>query len=644
MTEDEVGKPAYLITVPDSKHIVVVYWATFEGAEGDQVTVSNKASFFYGNAVQSGGGGETSDKVVAAEASSSLFTGPFFHLKKTDQYGDVVPGVTYTLSKVTLKSDGSVDSTQAIMTQTTEEDGTAYFGHRKNDSYTPLEKDTLYCLTETSAPNGYAIDKEPYYFEFKAKGSDIVSYPSGTTLHQFISGGTYSFVNQFTPASYSVPVKKIINGKTVDSDTEFSFTLKNTSNQAVYTDESCTTEIPTDGITAKITGCGETLFDTLYFTKSGTYTFTLTENDLSADAAKKGYSKDDNVFTLTLKVSGNDDDNSLVVESAAFADTSGANGDLSKSVPTFDNECNLKGTITLKAKKVLENRTQPIQAGEFAFTVSAGGNVIAETNADGSTKLDTDGKPVKKLFYNDADGNIVCNIDINQDDIGTKTYIISEVDQGDASIKYTTDRVRVKVTIEEDGQGGVKATNYEYVNDNDTFTNSYIAKGTLDLTGTKELKQQQTNADMPLHDDEFRFEVYEGNTKVASGTNDANGKITFSTLVYFASDIGEHTYTIKEVNDNEMFVDYTKSEVTVTVNVTDQGSGKLDAQVTKVNGNAVSSAEDVENAIKFTNIYTLVVQTGVRMDFLPYVLMVVFAGGLGIVMLRRRWRRRKNRA
>jgi pilin isopeptide linkage protein len=553
-----------------------------------------------------------------------------------------VSGVSYTLYEVTLNADGSEASRTVVMTQTTGDDGKVYFGHiggDSGDSNPQLYKNKLYCLVETGAPAGYAIDSKPYYFEFKEKGHDAVDSPSSGTLHQFVSGGTYSFTNEFISASYSVPVKKTINGKTITSDTEFSFTLKQSSGGTVYTDDSYTTAIPTNGIQATIKGSGMAQFGTLYFTKTGTYTFTMTEDDLTETARKKGYSKDSNTFTVTIQV-GTGENNELAVTSATYtsADSSVAGGSLTTSVPTFNNTSSLKGTITLHATKEVANRTKAVQAGEFAFTVSVGGEVIAEKNADGSTKTDEDGKPVKKLFCTKEGGDIDIDIDINQDDIGKKTYIISEVTGDDPTIQYTTDRVRVRVTIAEgtdqNGNSIVEATNYEYLTDA-VFTNEYKASGTLSLTGTKELRfQTEDGSTLSLSNKVFRFEVYEGKLKVAEGTNDATGKITFSDITYNASDIGDHTYTIKEVRGDDTYVEYSDASITVNVKVsdTDAGDGKLMAQVTSVNGTEVKNATEVQNAIKFINISTLVVPTGIQVDILPYAMMIAFAACLCMLL------------
>jgi pilin isopeptide linkage protein len=459
------------------------------------------------------------------------------------------------------------------------------------------------------------------------------------TLHQFLSGNTYSFINHFNPATTLVPVKKTINGKSVTSSTEFYFTLKQTDGDTVYINKDLSRTLSQDGLQVKITGCGENVFNQLYFTKAGEYTFTLTENDLSADATEKGYTKDANEFTLTYTVAKNDADNSLYIQSATYTSTKGDSGNLlSKDVPTFNNESHLSGTIHLEATKVVENRAQAVQEGEFGFTVSVGGEVIAEKNADGTDKIGTDGKPVKKIFYTQAGGKIDFDIDIDQDDVGTKTYVISEVQGDDDTITYTTDRVRFKVTIAENGHGGVEMTKCEALTDT-VFTNTYSAQGTLSLTGTKKMYQQNKGAEVPVRNKEFTFEVYEGDVKVATGTNDATGKITFSDIVYYASDVGTHTYTISEKDEGELFVNYTDQTVTVKVEVADEGDGNLSATIKEVSGE-----KDDDGNPKFVNEYTLIVPSGIRMDFMPFAVIFALAAGLWILHRSKRRSAKRSRA
>ena len=78
-----------------------------------------------------------------------------------------------------------------------------------------------------------------------------------------------------------------------------------------------------------------------------------------------------------------------------------------------------------------------------------------------------------------------------------------------------------------------------------------------------------------LVDGEFSFELYEGENKLQTTTNQS-GKITFEPIEFTAE--GEHTYTVKEVKGNDATITYDASEKQVTVKVTRDG-GALKAEV-----------------------------------------------------------------
>jgi len=97
---------------------------------------------------------------------------------------------------------------------------------------------------------------------------------------------------------------------------------------------------------------------------------------------------------------------------------------------------------------------------------------------------------------------------------------------------------------------------------------------TLNLTGEKTL------AGKKLEDNMFSFVVTDDNNNnaiVATGTNDANGTITFSDITYTAA--GSHSYTVKEVDDKAGGITYDMTGYTVTVDVIDDGDGTLTATV-----------------------------------------------------------------
>ena len=75
-----------------------------------------------------------------------------------------------------------------------------------------------------------------------------------------------------------------------------------------------------------------------------------------------------------------------------------------------------------------------------------------------------------------------------------------------------------------------------------TISNKKIPKEPTPTNATIELDKQLSGRD--LVDGEFSFELYEGSNKLQTTTN-KNGKISFDSISY--KEVGEHTYTIKEV-------------------------------------------------------------------------------------------------
>lgn len=105
-----------------------------------------------------------------------------------------------------------------------------------------------------------------------------------------------------------------------------------------------------------------------------------------------------------------------------------------------------------------------------------------------------------------------------------------------------------------------------------TFNNSYAAKGSVTLAA----KKQFTGG--TLENQQFSFQVKEGDKVVAEEKNDANGDITFPAIYY--TEAGEHDYTIKEVEGADPTIVYDGKTVKVHVSVTDNKNGTLSAAAT----------------------------------------------------------------
>lgn len=115
------------------------------------------------------------------------------------------------------------------------------------------------------------------------------------------------------------------------------------------------------------------------------------------------------------------------------------------------------------------------------------------------------------------------------------------------------------------------------------FNNVSKPTGEVGLKASKKLNGKDLTKGM------FSFQVKEGNTVVATGTNDADGNIAFSKISY--NEPGIHTYEISEVKENAGGITYDERKYTVKVTVKEE-DGKL-----------VAVPEYPDGEVEFTNTY-----------------------------------------
>ncbi len=130
-------------------------------------------------------------------------------------------------------------------------------------------------------------------------------------------------------------------------------------------------------------------------------------------------------------------------------------------------------------------------------------------------------------------------------------------------------------------------------------------------------------------------------TGVSEASNDGNGLITFPQLTY--DTVGTYTYQIREVKGDTLDMTYDSTVYTATVNVTDDGAGRLVAKVTYTNtstGNPVTSDPGSMGVPVFVNRTTvanrLPVTGGRDIIIASVILALILSGGLFIAMNRRR--------
>lgn len=319
----------------------------------------------------------------------------------------------------------------------------------------------------------------------------------------------------------------------------------------------------------------------------GVHEYTISEIDPSANETSSLFIYDDTQYKVTVTVTEADDGTyeltatPTIVKVTKTEDGTTQEETISEDDIVFNNTYTAIGSFTLEGNKVL--RGKELDDGEFTFKVfqektDENGKIVLETVKD------ADGKEITGT--NDASGKISFGtITYGDNDIGkVYHYKIQEdipedaVDNEKDGITYSTVGYDATVTVKVNSEGkfipGVSYTN------NKTITNTYEASGKFTPTAEKKL----TGRD--LKDGEFYFTIVEGEGEnaetVSTGTNDADGTITFSPIVYAKEDEpGENqsvtkTYTMTETDTGEDGIIYSKASYTMTVTLTSDGKGQID--------------------------------------------------------------------
>ena len=255
-------------------------------------------------------------------------------------------------------------------------------------------------------------------------------------------------------------------------------------------------------------------------------------------------------------------------------------------IPTFTNKYQPAGTsVALTAKKTYvksDSTPAALKGGEFTFNLYEG-DLTAEQLKD---------KQPIQTAENGEDGTVTFPA-INYTKAGEYKYTIVEK-KGDLSHVTFDDTVHHAVVKVVDKAGKLDAA-VAYDGDKadaPTFTNTYTAKGSVELTATKVVAVAPGfTHDTKLKGGEYTFELKDADGKVlATTTNKADGKISF-TRHFELADLGgaaskDFTYTIVEQPGAETGMVYDTHALTYTVKVTDGGNGALNAKaiVTSTSG------------------------------------------------------------
>ena len=424
-------------------------------------------------------------------------------------------------------------------------------------TYTLREK----LLNEAGLSNGITYDKTNYTIK-----TSVIDNGDGTlkVTHTLEGPETARFENKYNTApnkssvTDQITAKKVLTGRDLKAG-EFSFEL-----------------VEGNDVVARGTNAadGKITMDKITYTEAGTHTYTLREVKVDAD---NGITYSTAAYTIVTTVT--DDGNGKLtvehelqgVEKAVFEN----------AYSVTPNNSSVTDQIT--AKKVLTGRD--LKDGEFSFELVEGNDVVATGT-------------------NDARGNITMSA-VKYDKAGTHTYVLREAKGAEGNgITYDGKTYTVVTTITDNGKGKLEAKHELKDAKTAAFENSYKPNPdefsvTDKITATKVL----TGRD--LKEGEFSFELVEGDKVVATGTNDADGKITMSAVKYDKAD--KHTYTLREAKGGTTSkgITYSGAKYTIETTITDNGDGTLKAEHV-LKGDATTAT--------FENAYS-VTPTDAELDF-----------------------------
>lgn len=408
-----------------------------------------------------------------------------------------------------------------------------------------------YSVVETNTPEGYTSKVE------KIDDANVIKVVNTSTKPKVSN------------AKVTLNLKKAFEGGELKGD-DFEFVAKDSNNKVVGT--------------AKNKEDGSITFDNITVDQAGTFNYKITETK----GTDKTITYSDKTITATVVVV--EKDNALVVEQINYSDgqTDTATFTNKKEAPKTES-----AKATLQVKKLFkEGETSlPLADDQFEFVLKEGETTLetAKNKANGTVTF-------KELSYTAE---------------GTHTYTITENKGTDASINYSNQTITATVDVKKVNDKLVPTVTYSGgdTEKGDTFTNTktpptpptptpvpptekpttaqFKAKKVLAINGT---------SDRTLKANEFTFLLKDQDGKLLdTKTNDENGDILFNPVTF--SKAGTFTYTIDEQKpaSPESAIAYDESVHTVTVTVTKDANGQLNADV---------KYDSKMDTLTFTNTYT----------------------------------------
>lgn len=319
--------------------------------------------------------------------------------------------------------------------------------------------------------------------------------------------------------------------------------------------------------TVKNAADGKVTFSAIKYTEIGQHTYKL--HEVKGNAG--GIDYDDAVYTIVMTIA--DNGKGQLVATHELKDAKDVKSiEFKNAYTTNATEASLAGIKNLQVDDAL---TPADITGKFTFTVT--GEEGAPMPASTSVHNDVDGK----VDF----GKITFTLDDLNKAVGEKpekrehtfTYTVTESGEVAGVTNDAKPSREVSFTVTDDGKGNLSVSCKPDGDVAFTFTNTYNVTP-VETSVTDQITANKVLTGRELKEGEFSFELVEGDKVIATGTNNAEGKITMGAVKYTKP--GKHTYTLRELKGGTTSkgITYSDAKYTIETTITDNGDGTLKAE------------------------------------------------------------------
>lgn len=526
-----------------------------------------------------------------------------FQVTFVDKDGQPIDNTVFDL-------DNNYDPT--IEDRTTDENGvmTGWLRHGETVHIKDIPAGATVTVEEVQIPDGYTLTG---YRSRNYSGGEADSDNQVTIVPGY--NATVVVTNTYTPDKVSVDLSfdgtKNFDATNMTEDSDFTFKLQE------YVDGKWK---DVEGEVVTITGGTNATepfqFDALHleFDKVGTYSYQIVEE--LGDNSDITY--DRSVYTFSVNVTM-DSKGDLQAEVVGYNQAPGLfevtgdpdNGYLVTTV--FNNQYHTTATSVEVIKSIQDQSGSGKTAAGFEIetynaSVDGEGN-WTQGSYIRSTVTDAEGEALLVRNYDNTDFE---TNDTDGDNVVTYHFIFKEKNTGLAGWNYDTTQYRLTVVLTRDASGVITSEfDMVQVDSQNNLTDMPVNGDTVEITFFNKYRPAEAEVSLntlvkkklegrALKDGEFEFAIYkngETSNPVATGTNAADGTVSFQPKKLTFDKVGKYEYDIIEVNDGLGGVTYDSTIYDLVVEVADNGDGTLKA--------TYYFEDSVDPSVTFKNTYTV---------------------------------------